>query len=145
MITCFKKINYGSEFFSSTFIVPEKRKILILYTGGTIGMVESKDGNVPKRGFLKQQMDKILAMHKNRREISPFTIKEYDPLLDSSNMSINNWNKMIVDIRDNYDKYDSFIVIHGTDTLSYTASALSFALEGLSKPVIITGSQIPLE
>jgi len=141
----FQKIKYGSEFFSSTLVVPEKRKILILYTGGTIGMVESKDGNVPKRGFLKQQLDKILAMHKNRHEISPFTIKEYDPLLDSSNMSISNWNKMIVDIRDNYDNYDSFIVIHGTDTLSYTASALSFALEGLSKPVIITGSQIPLE
>lgn len=133
------------EFFASNTIDPQKRRILILYTGGTIGMVESKDGNVPKKGFLKQQMDKILSMHKNRKEISPFTIKEYDPLLDSSNMSISNWNKMIGDIRDNYENYDSFIVIHGTDTLSYTASALSFAFENLSKPVIVTGSQIPLE
>lgn len=141
----FRKIKYGSEFFSSSLVVPEKRRILILYTGGTIGMVESKDGNVPKKGFLKQQMDKILVMHKNRSEISPFTIKEYDPLLDSSNMSISDWNKMIVDIRNNYEKYDSFIIIHGTDTLAYTASALSFALQGLNKPVIVTGSQIPLE
>lgn len=144
----FNKIRYGlnpRELFSSTLIQPEKRRILILYTGGTIGMVESDKGNVPKKGYLKQQLDKILSMHKNRREISPFTIKEYNPLLDSSNMSISNWNKMIEDIQNNYDKYDSFIIIHGTDTLSYTASALSFAFDNLSKPVIVTGSQIPLE
>jgi len=59
----FRKIKYGSEFFSSSLVVPEKRRILILYTGGTIGMVESKDGNVPKKGFLKQQMDKIFATY----------------------------------------------------------------------------------
>lgn len=144
----YNKIRYGlnpKELFSSTLIQPEKRRILILYTGGTIGMVESDKGNVPKKGYLKQQLDKILSMHKNRREISPFTIKEYNPLLDSSNMSISNWNKMIEDIQNNYDKYDSFIIIHGTDTLSYTASALSFAFDNLSKPVIVTGSQIPLE
>jgi L-asparaginase len=141
-----KFYNYkGTEFFSSTITAPEKRRILILYTGGTIGMVESKDGNIPKKGFLKSQLNKILSMHKNRKEISPFTIKEYSPLLDSSNMDIRDWNKMITDIRDNYDDYDSFIVIHGTDTLAYTASALSFAFENLSKPIIVTGSQIPLE
>jgi L-asparaginase len=73
-----------------------------------------------------------------------YTIHQYDPLLDSANMSPHHWAKIAFDIRDHYDDYDGFIVIHGTDTMAYTASALAFMLQGLEKPVILTGSQIPL-
>ncbi|XP_018321901.1 L-asparaginase isoform X2 [Agrilus planipennis] len=73
-----------------------------------------------------------------------YTIKEYDPLLDSSNMSIEDWQKIAEDIEDEYENFDGFVILHGTDTIAYTASALSFILEGLSKPVILTGSQIPI-
>ncbi len=73
-----------------------------------------------------------------------YEVKEYNPLLDSSNMTVQEWNKIASDIASEYNNYDGFIVFHGTDTMAYTASALSFMLEYLSKPVIVTGSQIPL-
>jgi L-asparaginase len=71
-------------------------------------------------------------------------LHEYDPLLDSANMTPSDWLKIARDIADRYDDYDGFVVLHGTDTMAYTASALPFMLEGLRKPVILTGSQIPL-
>jgi lysophospholipase len=73
-----------------------------------------------------------------------YSIKEYDPLLDSCNMGMDDWVKIATDIQDNYKLYDAFLVLHGTDTMAYTASALSFMLENLGKTVIITGSQVPL-
>lgn len=78
----------------------------------------------------------------NRRII--YTITEYDPLLDSSNMGLIEWARIAEDIKQSYEFYDGFLILHGTDTLSYTASALSFMLENLGKTVIITGSQIPI-
>ncbi|OXE34192.1 L-asparaginase 1, partial [Vibrio parahaemolyticus] len=77
-------------------------------------------------------------------EMPEYTIHEYDPLIDSSDMTPADWQQIADDIRDNYDKYDGFVILHGTDTMAYTASALSFMLENLGKPVIVTGSQIPL-
>ncbi len=79
-------------------------------------------------------------MPKHKRVI--FTINEYDPLLDSSNMTMDDWIQISKDIQGAYRHYDGFVVLHGTDTLAYTASALSFMLENLGKPVIITGSQV---
>jgi L-asparaginase len=73
-----------------------------------------------------------------------YTIHEYDPLLDSSNMTPVEWLKIARDVEANYERYDGFVVLHGTDTMAYTASAVPFLLDGLRKPVIITGSQIPL-
>ncbi|MCL4111028.1 UNVERIFIED_CONTAM: hypothetical protein GTU68_033335 [Idotea baltica] len=73
-----------------------------------------------------------------------YTIHEYSPLMDSSDMTPLDWQTIADDIRANYDKYDGFVILHGTDTMAYTASALSFMLENLGKPVIVTGSQIPL-
>jgi L-asparaginase len=73
-----------------------------------------------------------------------YTIHEYEPLIDSSDMTPADWQQIADDIRDNYEKYDGFVILHGTDTMAYTASALSFMLENLGKPVIVTGSQIPL-
>ena len=69
---------------------------------------------------------------------------EYSPLLDSCNISCEDWMKISKDITDNYDDYDAFLVLHGTDTMCYTASALSFILQNLGKPIVMTGSQIPV-
>lgn len=80
----------------------------------------------------------------HREEMPEFTINEYQPLIDSSNMSPADWQHIANDIQQHYDDYDGFVVLHGTDTMAYTSSALSFMLENLSKPVIVTGSQIPL-
>ena len=120
----------------------KKKSIYIAYTGGTIGMKKSKDGYIPVPGYLKKQLINIPDFHKS--EIPNFIIHEYHPLIDSSNMTPLEWQKIADDIYKNYNKYDGFIVLHGTDTMSYTASALSFILDNLQKPVIITGSQIPL-
>ncbi|NIH16457.1 MAG: asparaginase [Buchnera aphidicola (Periphyllus lyropictus)] len=119
-----------------------KKKIYIAYTGGTIGMKKSKNGYIPISGFLQKQIKKISEFKK--KYLPKFKIKEYQPLIDSSNMTPKNWKIIAYDIKNNYQKYDGFIILHGTDTMSYTASALSFVLENLEKPVIITGSQIPL-
>jgi len=119
-----------------------KKRVYIAYTGGTIGMTNTPEGYAPAPGYLEKQMEAILEL---KSDIMPdYEIHEYNPLLDSSNMTPDKWVAIAADIRENYDKYDGFVVLHGTDTMAYTASALSFMLEGLEKPVIITGSQIPL-
>lgn len=119
-----------------------KKKVYIIYTGGTIGMKATEDGYAPTKGFLREQM---AAMPELKHDDMPeYFIHEYEPLLDSSNMTADNWTTIAMDIYNNYHEYDGFVVLHGTDTMAYTASALSFMLEGLGKPVIITGSQIPL-
>ncbi len=119
-----------------------KKKICILYTGGTIGMVPTENGYAPKKGYFR---DAIAAIRDLGEPGMPdWEMIEFDPLLDSSNIAVKQWNLIGQAIRDNYHKYDGFVVLHGTDTMAYTASALSFMLEGLDKPVILTGSQIPL-
>ena len=118
------------------------KRIYIAYTGGTIGMRHGRDGYSPAPGYLQKQMR---AMPELRHDTMPsFTVNEYKPLLDSSNMTPREWVEIAEDIAAHDDEYDGFVVLHGTDTMAYTASALPFLLEGLSKPVIITGSQIPL-
>jgi L-asparaginase len=119
-----------------------KKHIYVAYTGGTIGMRPSSHGFVPAAGFLSETLAKMPEFH--RSEMPLFTIHEYETLIDSSDMSPNDWQKIANDIYQNYDDYDGFIILHGTDTMAYTASALSFMLENLGKPVIVTGSQIPL-
>ena len=118
-----------------------KKRIYIAYTGGTIGMKPSKDGYIPQKQHLTDAIMKTPDFH--RKEMPEFTINEYHPLIDSSNMSPADWQHIANDIKKHYDDYDGFVVLHGTDTMAYTSSALSFMLENLSKPVIVTGSQIP--
>jgi L-asparaginase len=119
-----------------------RRRIYIAYTGGTIGMKHGRNGYRPESGYLQEQMR---AMPELRHPSMPsFAVHEYDPLLDSSNMTPREWLKIARDIAANYHRYDGFLVLHGTDTMAYTASALPFLLDGLAKPVIVTGSQIPL-
>ena len=121
----------------------ERKHIYIAYTGGTIGMQKSLDhGYVPVAGFMDKQLAGMPEFH--RPEMPEYTIHEYSPLMDSSDMTPLDWQTIADDIRANYDKYDGFVILHGTDTMAYTASALSFMLENLGKPVIVTGSQIPL-
>ncbi|MBC3764322.1 asparaginase [Neptunicella marina] len=119
-----------------------KKHIYIAYTGGTIGMRPSSKGYVPAAGFLSQTLANMPEFH--RKEMPDFTIHEYPCLIDSSDMSPADWQLIADDVQQNYHEYDGFIILHGTDTMAYTASALSFMLENLSKPVIVTGSQIPL-
>lgn len=119
-----------------------RKHIYIAYTGGTIGMKPSDQGYVPAAGFLSDTLKNMPEFH--RAEMPLFTLHEYDNLIDSSDMNPSDWQRIADDIANNYDAYDGFIILHGTDTMAYTASALSFMLEDLSKPVIVTGSQIPL-
>ncbi len=119
-----------------------KRNVLIIHTGGTIGMKSTADGYMPALGFLAEALKDIPDLM--RDDFPSWELIELSPLLDSSNISVNEWNTIASVIFDNYDKYCGFVVLHGTDTMAYTASALSFMLEGLDKPVVLTGSQIPL-
>lgn len=119
-----------------------KKNIYVAYTGGTIGMQRSAQGYIPVSGHLQQQLANMPEFH--RAEMPLFTIHEYQPLMDSSDMTPEDWLAIANDIKKNYDRYDGFVILHGTDTMAFTASALSFMLENLTKPVIVTGSQIPL-
>lgn len=105
-------------------------------------MQKSEHGYIPVAGFMKQQLEKMPEFH--RSEMPEFSFHEYCPLIDSADMTPADWQKIADDIGKNYDDYDGFVILHGTDTMAYTASALSFMLENLAKPVIVTGSQIPL-
>lgn len=119
-----------------------RKKVYIAYTGGTIGMKRTADGFVPAAGYLEQLMDNVPEL---KSEFLPeYRIGEYEPLLDSSNMTAGDWLKIANDISDRHSEFDGFVVLHGTDTMAYTASALPFMLQGLQKPVVITGAQIPL-
>ncbi|CNC09266.1 asparaginase [Yersinia pseudotuberculosis] len=120
----------------------QKKSIYVAYTGGTIGMQRSDNGYIPVSGHLQRQLALMPEFH--RPEMPDFTIHEYAPLIDSSDMTPEDWQHIANDIQQNYDLYDGFVILHGTDTMAFTASALSFMLENLAKPVIITGSQIPL-
>ena len=119
-----------------------RKRVYVAHTGGTIGMDRAKHGYCTKPGYLQQQ---LLQMQELRHPSMPdVALHEFTPLLDSSNMTPREWVKIAHDISDHYDDFDGFVVLHGTDTMAYTASALPFMLGGLAKPVIITGSQIPL-
>ncbi len=115
----------------------QKKSIYVAYTGGTIGMQRSEHGYVPVSGHLQRQLALMPEFH--RPEMPDFTIHEYHPLMDSSDMTPEDWQHIADDIRSHYEEYDGFVILHGTDTMAFTASALSFMLENLGKPVIVTG------
>jgi L-asparaginase len=120
-------------------------KVYVLYTGGTFGM--APDMLTPGHPLRPMELDKLKSALPEASALAPgaeVTLERFDRLLDSSSMTPDDWVNIARKIEQNYDEHDGFIVIQGTDTLSYTASALSFMLENLSKPVVITGSQLPL-
>jgi len=115
--------------------------IFIIYTGGTIGMVKD-----PETGtFIPFDFELI---EKNLPDLSrlnyKLTVHSFEPIIDSSNMRPSIWLEMAQIIRDNYAHYDGFVILHGSDTMAYSASMLSFLLEGLQKPVVFSGSQLPI-
>lgn len=118
-----------------------KSKVLLIYTGGTIGMMQD-----PKTGQLKPFDFKHLT--EQIPELNKFDVAlsavSFDKPIDSSDMRPEVWVEMATIIQKNYSKYDGFVILHGSDTMSFTASALSFMLEHLNKPVILTGSQLPI-
>lgn len=120
---------------------PEDTSVLLIYTGGTIGMIENAE-----TGALENFSFEHLQKHVP--ELQNFTFRigtyQFDPPMDSSDMDPDAWRKLVRIISDNYNLYTGFVILHGTDTMAYTASALSFMLEGLGKPVILTGSQLPI-
>jgi L-asparaginase len=118
-----------------------KTKILLIYTGGTIGMVKDYDSGVLKAFDFNELLKSIPELHQLECAIDTMT---FDTPIDSSDMYPRDWVKIASIIEERYDSYEGFVVLHGSDTMSYTASALSFLLENLDKPVILTGSQLPI-
>lgn len=134
-------------------------RVLMLHTGGTIGMREGPRGYEPAPGFLRaliatlpQLSDATAPRHGHDFVTPPFSngrrayydFIEYDPLLDSANLDLSHWARFASDLAEHEASYDAFVLLHGTDTMAFTASALSFALEGQKKTVVLTGSQVPL-
>lgn len=116
-------------------------RILVIYTGGTIGMIEDQSTRTLRPFDFSHLMENVPKVKMLDYEIDNF---QFHPPIDSSDMSIAHWQQMARIIDGNYSRYDGFVVLHGTDTMAYTASALSFMLRGLNRPVIITGSQLPI-
>jgi lysophospholipase len=132
-------------------------RVLVLYTGGTAGMRKGPRGYEPAPGYFDDKIASLPQLHdpseprfttyawgEPSRRVR-YDIKTYDPLLDSANLGLGDWARFAADIGALYSEYDGFVIVHGTDTMAYTASALSFMLENLDKPVVLTGAQIPLE
>lgn len=124
----------------STMPSSSRPRLLILYTGGTIGMIEDANGALKPFDFahLIDNVPKIKMLDYSIEHI------QFDPPIDSSDMRPKNWADIATQIGKHYNRFDGFVVLHGTDTMAYTASALSFMLRNLDKPVIITGSQLPI-
>lgn len=153
---------------------PKKRYVLVFYTGGTIGMTESDQGLVPAKGYLEKQMredpwlmdskytftqeDKAkMPVYADGKQLSPLAMKETEDgcrvvygiwefvkLLDSSNISMDDWVLMAEHVERHYDNFDGFVILHGTDTMAFTSSALAFMLKDTKKGIVVTGSQVPL-
>lgn len=114
--------------------------IFIIYTGGTIGMVKDETGTFVPFDFelIKRNLPDLSRLDYK------LTVHSFEPIIDSSNMKPEIWIEMAQIIKDNYANYDGFVILHGSDTMAFTASVLSFMLEGLQKPVILSGSQLPI-
>lgn len=120
----------------------KSKSVFVLCTGGTISMQKTAHGYAPASGYLQKAMVNIPEL--SNADMPSYVIHEYEKPIDSANMTPAHWVQIGKHILDNYDRHDGFLILHGTDTMAYTASALSFMLENLSKPVILTGSQLPL-
>ena len=119
----------------------ENASVLLIYTGGTIGMIENVETGALENFDFEQLQRHIPELQKFSFAIDSY---QFNPPIDSSDMEPEAWARLVDIIYEAYDQYDGFVILHGTDTMSYTASALSFMLEGLGKPVILTGSQLPI-
>ena len=119
-----------------------KSSVLLIYTGGTIGMVRNAETGALENFDFGHLLEQVPELKRFDCKISTYT---FQPPIDSSDMGLEHWARLVHIIDENYARYDGFVVLHGTDTMAYTASALSFMLENLGKPVILTGSQLPID
>jgi L-asparaginase len=119
----------------------QKASILLIYTGGTIGMKEDPTLQALRPFDFSQILEEVPELGKFAYKIDSYT---FDPLIDSSDVEPAHWVSLVKLIEERYDDYDGFVILHGTDTMAYSASTLSFMIEGLTKPVIFTGSQLPI-
>ena len=119
----------------------QKANILLIYTGGTIGMIKDADSGVLKAFDFKKLLNGIPELKLLDCNIETVS---FEKPIDSSNMQISDWQKTATIIEENYDNFEGFVVLHGSDTMSYSASALSFMFENLHKPIVFTGSQLPI-
>ena len=122
-------------------IKPDYPSVLLIYTGGTIGMIENPETGALEAFNFDQLQENVPELKRFNYKISSY---QFNPPIDSSDMEPALWAQLVEIINYNYDKFDGFVILHGTDTMAYTASALSFMLEDLNKPVILTGSQLPI-
>uniref|UniRef100_UPI00358FFA8F 60 kDa lysophospholipase isoform X2 n=1 Tax=Myxine glutinosa TaxID=7769 RepID=UPI00358FFA8F len=168
-LTGFRRSRRWSQVSRSWSESEREARVLVINTGGTIGMVYEDNvlttephtfvGHLKKLPMLHDQAyaerTQLFTFHKDAGStlVLPlwrqdkrvvYTVLEYDPLLDSCNMTTDDWAKIAEDIKKHYEDYDGFVVLHGTDTMAYTASALSFMCEHQGKPIILTGSQVPI-
>lgn len=116
-------------------------KVLLIYTGGTIGMGRNPETGALEPLDLTHLVNLLPEFHYIKTGVDVY---QFEPIIDSSDMNPELWAQLVRIISERYELYDGFVILHGTDTMSYTASALSFMLENLTKPVILTGSQLPL-
>ncbi len=119
----------------------KRADILLIYTGGTIGMIKDYDTGALRAFNFDELLQKIPELKILEHNIDTLS---FDEPIDSSNMDPDSWLQIADTIQDNFEAYDGFVVLHGSDTMSYTASALSFMFENLTKPIIFTGSQLPI-
>ena len=119
----------------------EYPSVLLIYTGGTIGMMENPETGALEAFNFDQLLENVPELKRFNYRISSY---QFTPPIDSSDMEPALWAKLVHIINYNYNNFDGFVILHGTDTMAYTASALSFMLENLSKPDILTGSQLPI-
>lgn len=122
-------------------IKSEYPSVLLIYTGGTIGMIENQETGALEAFNFDQLIENVPELKRFNYRISSY---QFTPPIDSSDMEPSLWSKLVEIIHSNYEYYDGFVILHGTDTMAFTASALSFMLENLTKPVILTGSQLPI-
>ena len=120
---------------------PHRSAVLLIYTGGTIGMKEDPSDGTLKPFDFSSLMEEVPELRKFGLDIDTYS---FSPLIDSSDVEPSLWQSLATLIRERYDKYLGFVILHGTDTMAYSASALSFMLDNLDKPVIFTGSQLPV-
>lgn len=124
-----------------THEMTQKSALLLIYTGGTIGMKQDMKDLTLKPFDFSQILDEVPEIRKFAFKIDTYS---FEPPIDSSDVEPSLWQDLARLIKEKYEDYDGFIILHGTDTMSYSASALSFMLDGLTKPVIFTGSQLPI-
>ena len=118
-----------------------KAHVLLIYTGGTIGMIENLETGALEPFNFSHLRSNVPEMKRLNFQVDTFI---FEPLIDSSEISPEKWREMLQVVKAHYNDYDGFVILHGTDTMSYTASALSFMFDNLTKPIIFTGSQLPI-